>query len=327
MNPEMDAEMNIAPSRTLAARRVAEPSGFGRVAVLYGGTSAEREVSLMSGAAVLAALERRGVDAHGIDRGDDVVERLASGGFDRVFIALHGRGGEDGTIQGALESLGIPYTGSGTLGSALAMDKYRSKLVWRACDIPTPDFVVLDSERGLPDAAKALGYPLVVKPVHEGSTIGVSKVHDDESLHRAWFEALRYDDQIIAEPFLGGREYTAAILGDDSLPLIRLETPNALYDYEAKYAEGAGTRYHCPCGLDDGTETAFRRLARSAFDVLGASGWGRVDFVCDGAANPYFIDVNTAPGMTSHSLVPMAAEALGVGFDELVWRILETSVA
>ena len=319
--------MSLGHLRSISAPRVTRPSAFGRVAVLYGGTSAEREVSLVSGAAVLAALERRGVDAHGIDRGDDVVERLVRGGFDRVFIILHGRGGEDGTIQGALETLRLPYTGSGVSGSALTMDKHRSKLVWRACGVPTPDFVVLASERRLPEAGKALGYPLVVKPVHEGSTIGISKANDDESLHCAWFEALRFDDEIIAEPFLGGPEYTAAILGDAELPLIRLETPHELYDYEAKYADGAGTRYHCPCGLDEGTETAFKRMARTAFDVLGASGWGRVDFVCDSAGNPQFIDVNTAPGMTSHSLVPMAAQAVGLDFDDLVWRILETSIS
>ena len=310
----------------LPAPRVTQPSAFGRVAVLYGGTSSEREVSLESGAGVLAALARRGVDAHGIDRGADVTDRLARGGFDRGFIILHGRGGEDGTIQGALETLGLPYTGSGVLGSALAMNKHRTKLVWRACGLPTPNFVTLDSERDLPDAGEALGYPLVVKPVHEGSTIGISKVHDDESLHRAWFEALRFDDDVIAEPFLGGPEYTAAVLGDFELPLIRLETPHELYDYEAKYADGAGTRYHCPCGLDDHTEAEFKRLARSAFDVLGASGWGRVDFVCDASGAPHFIDVNTAPGMTGHSLVPMAAEAVGIGYDDLVWRILETSL-
>ena len=317
--------MSVA-RQNLPAPRVTQPSVFGRVAVLYGGTSAEREVSLVSGAGVLAALGRRGVDAHGIDRGGDVADRLARGGFDRVFIILHGRGGEDGTIQGALETLGLAYTGSGVLGSALAMNKHRSKLVWRACDVPTPVFVVLASERELPDAGKALGYPLVVKPVHEGSTIGISKVGDDESLHRAWFEALRFDDEIIAEPFLGGPEYTAAILGDCELPLIRLQTPHELYDYEAKYADGAGTRYHCPCGLDERTETEFKRLARTAFDVLGASGWGRVDFVCDSGGNPHFIDVNTAPGMTGHSLVPMAAEAIGIDYDDLVWRILETSL-
>ena len=318
--------MSPGSLRDLPAPRVARPSAFGRVAVLYGGTSAEREVSLVSGAAVLAALERGGVDAQGIDRREDVVERLVSGGFDRVFIILHGRGGEDGTIQGVLDTLGIPYTGSGVLGSALAMDKHRSKLVWRACGVPTPDFVMLESERRLPDAGKALGYPLVVKPVHEGSTIGVSKVHDDESLHRAWFEALRFDDEVLAEPFLAGPEYTAAILGDAALPLIRLETPHELYDYDAKYADGAGTRYHCPCGLDERSEATFRQLARTAFDVLGASGWGRVDFVCDGSGNPQFIDVNTAPGMTGHSLVPMAAAAIGIDFDDLVWRILETSL-
>ena len=319
--------MSPGSLRDLPAPRVARPSAFGRVAVLYGGTSAEREVSLVSGAAVLAALERGGVDAQGIDRREDVVERLVSGGFDRVFIILHGRGGEDGTIQGVLDTLGIPYTGSGVLGSALAMDKHRSKLVWRACGVPTPDFVMLESERRLPDAGKALGYPLVVKPVHEGSTIGVSKVHDDESLHRAWFEALRFDDEVLAEPFLAGPEYTAAVLGGAGLPLIRLETPHELYDYEAKYADGAGTRYHCPCGLDERSEATFRQLARTAFDVLGASGWGRVDFVCDGSGNPQFIDVNTAPGMTGHSLVPMAAQAIGIDFDDLVWRILETSFA
>ena len=318
--------MSTGHRHRLAPPRVSQASAFGRVAVLHGGTSAEREVSLVSGAMVLGALERLGVDAHGIDCGDDVVERIVRGAFDRVFIALHGRGGEDGTIQGALDVLGVPYTGSGVLGSSLAMDKHRAKLVWRACGIPTPEFVVLDSERRLPAAGEALGWPLVVKPVHEGSTIGISKVHDDESLHRGWFEALRYDDEVIAEPFMSGPEYTAAILGDAELPLIRLETPNELYDYEAKYADGAGTRYHCPCGLDDRTEGEFKRLARSAFDVLGASGWGRVDFICDGAGHPQFLDVNTAPGMTSHSLVPMAAQALGVGYDDLVWRILETSL-
>ena len=319
--------MSIVDNRVLAAPRVSRPSAFGRVAVLYGGTSSEREVSLVSGTLVLGALERLGVDAHGIDRGDDVVERIVRGAFDRIFIALHGRGGEDGTIQGALDVLGIPYTGSGVLGSALAMDKHRAKLVWRTCGVPTPDFVVLDSEQQLPGAGEVLGYPLVVKPVHEGSTIGISKVHDDESLHRGWFEALRYDDEVIAEPFMSGPEYTAAILGDAVLPLIRLETPNELYDYEAKYADGAGTQYHCPCGLDEDTEAEFKRLARTAFDVLGASGWGRVDFICDGAGHPQFLDVNTAPGMTSHSLVPMAAQAVGVEYDELVRRILETSVA
>ena len=311
---------------SLPPRRLSQPSAFGRVAVLYGGASAEREVSLVSGAGVLGALQRLGVDAHGIDCGDDVLDRIGRGAFDRAFIALHGRGGEDGTIQGALDTLRIPYTGSGVLGSSLAMDKHRAKLVWRACGIPTPEFVMLDCERRLAGVGEALGWPLVVKPVHEGSTIGISKVHDDESLHRGWFEALRHDDQVIAEPFVSGSEYTAAILGDTEFPLIRLGTPNELYDYEAKYAEGAGTQYHCPCGLDEPVEAGFKRLARSAFDVLGASGWGRVDFICDGTGTPQFLDVNTAPGMTSHSLVPMAAQAVGVGYDDLVWRILETSL-
>ena len=196
--------MSTGQRQSLAPPRLAQPSAFGRVAVLYGGTSAEREVSLVSGTGVLGALERLGVDAHGIDSGDDVVERIVRGAFDRVFIALHGRGGEDGTIQGALDVLRIPYTGSGVLGSSLSMDKHRAKLVWRACGVPTPEFVVLDCERRLPGAGEALGWPLVVKPVHEGSTIGISKVHDDESLHRGWFEALRYDDEVIAEPFMSG---------------------------------------------------------------------------------------------------------------------------
>jgi len=318
--------MSLSPRSSLAPPRLSQPSAFGRVAVLYGGPSAEREVSLVSGAGVLGALERLGVDAEGIDCGDDVIDRIVRGAFDRVFIALHGRGGEDGTLQGALDVLRIPYTGSGVLGSSLAMDKHRAKLMWRACGIPTPEFVMLDCERQLARAGESLGWPLVVKPVHEGSTIGISKVHDSESLHRGWFEALRYDDKVIAEPFVSGPEYTAAMLGDAELPLIRLETPNEIYDYEAKYADDAGTRYHCPCGLDDRTEDEFKRLARSAFDVLGASGWGRVDVLCDAAGSPQFLDVNTAPGMTSHSLVPMAAQAVGVGYDDLVWRILETSL-
>jgi len=318
--------MNTLPWSSLAPRRLSQPSAFGRVAVLYGGTSAEREVSLVSGAGVLGALKRLGVDADGIDCGDDALDRIGRGTFDRVFIALHGRGGEDGTIQGALDMLRIPYTGSGVLGSSLAMDKNGGKLVWRACGIPTPECIMLDCERRLAGAGESLGWPLVVKPVHEGSTIGISKAHDDESLHRGWFEALRYDDKVIAEPFVSGPEYTAAILGDAELPLIRLGTPNELYDYEAKYAEGAGTQYHCPGGLDEHAEAELKRLARSAFDVLGASGWGRVDFICDGAGTPQFLDVNTAPGMTSHSLVPMAAQAVGVGYDDLVWRILETSL-
>ena len=296
---------------------------FGKVAVLYGGDSAEREVSLASGECVLTALLNAGVDAHGIDKGADVLDRLRDGGFDRVFIVLHGRGGEDGTLQGALDVIAMPYTGSGVLGSALAMDKHRCKLVWRALGIPTPDFHVVRGEDDLDAALAAVGFPAFVKPVHEGSSIGMTPVHDDEALHRAWFEAARHDAEVLVERLIEGPEYTASILGREVLPLIRLEPARTFYDYEAKYADDAGTRYHCPCGLDAGSEQALRQLSLDAFESVGASGWGRVDLLCDAHGAPWFIDVNTAPGMTSHSLVPMAAAAAGMSFEALVVRILE----
>ena len=306
--------------------KVRDASGFGRVAVLYGGDSAEREVSLMSGSQVLAGLKSGGVDAHGLDKGADLLEQLAVGGFDRAFIILHGRGGEDGTVQGALETLGLPYTGSGVLGSALAMDKHRTKLVWRALGIPTPEFAIVGDERDLATAGEALGFPLAVKPVHEGSSIGMGRAHDEESLQVAWFEAARFDTQVLVEPWIEGVEYTASILAGQALPLIRLATPREFYDYQAKYADGSGTEYACPCGLPQRREAEIAELAMAAFDAVGACGWGRVDFLCDANGRPYFIDVNTAPGMTSHSLVPMAAQAARIEFDELVWRILETSL-
>ena len=302
-----------------------DPRRFGRVAVLYGGNSAEREVSLLSGSAVLEALRRRGLDPEAIDKNGGVVDQLRSVEPDRVFVILHGRGGEDGTIQGALESMGIPYTGSGVLGSALAMDKHRAKRVWQACGVPTPEFRVVRTETELFEAGRVLGFPLAIKPVHEGSSIGVSRAYDDEELHAGWYAALRHDDELLVEPWMLGEEYTAGILGDEVLPLIRLEPARDFYDYAAKYADDAGTRYHCPSGLSPEREQAFKTLARHAFDSLGASGWGRVDFVCDGKGAPFFLDVNTAPGMTGHSLLPMAAEAVGIDFDELVWRILETA--
>jgi len=297
---------------------------FGRVAVLYGGDSAEREVSLASGAMVLAALVRAGVDAHGIDKGGDVIERLRDGGFDRAFIVLHGRGGEDGPLQGALETIGMPYTGSGVLGSALAMDKHRTKLVWRALGIPTPDFALVRAEQDLARAVERIGFPAFVKPVHEGSSVGMAPAHDGESLHRAWYEATRYDPEVLVERLIEGPEYTASVLGDEVLPLIRLEPAREFYDYEAKYADDAGTRYHCPCGLDETSEARLKRMGLAAFRAVGARGWGRVDLLCDAAGEPWFIDVNTAPGMTSHSLVPMAAAGAGIGYEELVVRILET---
>ena len=299
-------------------------SDFGKVAVLMGGWSAEREVSLDGGGAVLAALRRQGVVAHGIDVGKDVLERLVNEGFDRVFLLLHGRGGEDGVIQGGLEILGLPYTGSRVAASALGMDKYRSKLLWSALGLPIPDYVLIRDSAQLPDA-EALGFPLMVKPVHEGSSIGMAKVGDAEQLRAAWEKAAGYDTEVMVERWIKGNEYTVAILADEALPVIRLETPHEFYDYDAKYRADS-TRYHCPAGLDEGGEQALRDLALRAFRAVGATGWGRVDLMTDRSGQPFLLEVNTAPGMTSHSLVPMAARACGLDFDQLVWRILELSL-
>ena len=302
---------------------------FGKVAVLLGGRSAEREVSLASGDGVLRALRNAGVDAHAVDTGRmsgvELLAHLEDERFERAFIVLHGRGGEDGTLQGALETIGMPYTGSGVLGSALAMDKHRAKLVWRALGIPTPEYAVVRGEDEIATAVRDVGFPAFVKPVHEGSSVGMAPVDDEESLHRAWYEAARFDDEVLVERRIDGPEYTASILGRDVLPLIRLEPARSFYDYEAKYADGAGTRYHCPCGLGSDDEARLAELSLAAFDAVGASGWGRLDLLCDAAGEPWFIDVNTAPGMTSHSLVPMAAAAAGLSFEDLVVRILEES--
>lgn len=299
-----------------------DPRDYGRVAVLMGGWSAEREVSLVSGAAVLAALVRAGVDAHGVDVGRDVLQVLAAGGFDRAFVVLHGRGGEDGVIQGALEVLGLPYTGSGVQGSAIAMDKYRCKLLWQGAGVPTPPFRMLAGADDLAGVAEAVGLPLMVKPVHEGSSIGMTKVDRAADLPAAWAAAAAFDDQVLAERWITGAEYTATVLGDQALPLIRLETPHQFYDYAAKY-QADSTRYHIPCGLPAPREEALQALALEAFRVVGARGWGRVDFLVDGAGAPWFIEVNTVPGMTDHSLVPMAAAAAGIPFERLVLRILD----
>ena len=293
---------------------------FGRVAVLMGGWAAEREVSLVSGQAVLDGLLRRGVNAHGIDTGRDILSILAAGGYDRVFNVLHGRGGEDGVIQGALEILGLPYTGSGVMGSAIGMDKYRTKLLFRSLGLPTPGFALIRSEGEL-DAAAGLGFPLMIKPALEGSSIGMSRADDPEQLRAAWHMAAEYDSHVMAECWVTGAEYTAAVLGDQALPLIKLETPHEFYDYAAKY-EADDTRYLVPCGLDQATEARLQALALQAFDAIGASGWGRADILMDEQQNPWLIEVNTVPGMTGHSLVPMAAKAVGIDFDELVWRIL-----
>jgi len=293
---------------------------FGRVAVLMGGWAAEREVSLVSGQAVLEGLLRRGVNAHGIDAGKDVLTILSAGAYDRVFNVLHGRGGEDGVIQGALEILGLPYTGSGVMGSSIGMDKYRSKLLFQSLGLPTPGFMLIQNADDLV-AAGRLGFPLMIKPALEGSSIGMSRADDADQLRIAWQKAAEYDSHVMAERWITGAEYTAAILGDQPLPLIKLETSHPFYDYEAKYVAD-DTRYLVPCGLDNDAEARLQALALSAFEAIGASGWGRVDILMDEQQNPWLIEVNTVPGMTSHSLVPMAANAVGVDFDELVWRIL-----
>lgn len=306
--------------------RIQSAQAFGKVAVLMGGRSAEREISLRSGQAILDALQQRGVQALSLDAGgDDFVSQLGSGGFDRAFIALHGRGGEDGVVQGLLESLGIPYTGSGVLGSALSMDKLRTKQVWAGAGLPTPAFTVLQRDADL-QAVPALGFPVMLKPVREGSSIGMTKVEQERDLKKAWQEASRFDREVLAESWVYGVEYTAAIVVDTALPLIRLETPREFYDYEAKYLADT-TRYHCPCGLLEDVESGLQDLAMRAFRVVGASGWGRVDFFVDAAQRPWLIEVNTVPGMTDHSLVPMAAQVYGWDMPELVWRILESSMA
>ncbi len=305
--------------------RLSDPKAFGAVAVLMGGRAAEREVSLRSGAAVLATLRSQGIDARVIDAADDVVAQLQSGGFDRVFIALHGRGGEDGTMQGALEMLALPYTGSGVLGSALAMDKLRCKQLWQGVDLPTPPYAVVNNSCDFAAVERALGLPLIVKPAREGSSIGMSKVCEPAQLASAVRLACDADDVVIAERWISGQEYTVAILQGCALPVIRLQTSHEFYDFEAKY-QSDETRYHCPCGLSEKAEQELQQLALEAFSVVGSNGWGRVDFMCDAEGRPWLLEVNTVPGMTDHSLVPMAAKAAGVGFDELVWRILETSL-
>jgi D-alanine-D-alanine ligase len=299
---------------------------FGRVAVLLGGRSAERPISLKSGTAVLAALRALGIDAHPLDPQEpQLLERLARGGFDRAFIILHGRGGEDGQIQGALETLGLPYTGSGVLGSAIGMDKVATKRLWAGSGLPTAEFVVLRAEQDL-DAAAALGWPLMIKPAREGSSLGMARADTPAELQAAYRAAAAFDAEVIAETWLSGAEYTCAILDGEALPLIRLETPNAFYDYEAKYNANT-TSYLCPCGLPADREADYGALCLRAFAAIGASGWGRVDFMLDAKGQPRLLEVNTVPGMTDHSLVPMAAAVAGMDFNALVARILRTSLS
>jgi D-alanine-D-alanine ligase len=296
-------------------------SQFGKVAVLMGGTSAEREISLLSGKAVLDALLRRQVNAHAFDPAERSLAELKT--FDRVFIVLHGRGGEDGTVQGTLELLGVPYTGSGVLASALAMDKWRTKLVWQAAGVPITDYVLLDERSDFAAVAARLGLPIFVKPANEGSSIGITKVKSAGDLRAAYEAAAQYDRLVIAERFIDGEEIQFPILGDAVLPSIRIEPATEFYDYNAKYFRD-DTRYHCP-GMAASQERALHELVLRAFGVLGCSGWGRMDLIVDRSGHPYFLEMNTVPGMTSHSLMPMGAKAAGIGFDDLVIRILETA--
>lgn len=291
---------------------------FGRVAVVMGGWSAEREISLRSGGQILEALQRQGVDAHGVDADKNLVTTLQRGKFDRVFLILHGRGGEDGTVQGALELAGIPYTGSGVLGSALGMDKLRAKKACIADGIPTPDWRVVASVEEAITAAQELGFPIIIKPISEGSSIGVSKAMENEVVSA--FETAQQYGHVMLEKFISGREVTAAVVGGQAMPLVSMSTPRLFYDYEAKYFEDS-TVYECPSPLSPVLTEEIQSLALRAFDAIGASGWGRADFILQDE-RPFFIELNTLPGMTDHSLVPMAAKEAGMSFDDLCLRIL-----
>ncbi|HRO56655.1 MAG TPA: D-alanine--D-alanine ligase [Nitrosomonas europaea] len=296
----------------------------GKVAVLLGGRSAEREISLRSGQAVLAALQRSKVNAHAFDPAGQPLENLLQHGFDRAFIALHGRYGEDGSVQGALELMELPYTGSGILASALAMDKWRTKMIWQAAGINTPDYVMLDASSRFRDVADRLGLPLIIKPAREGSTLGLNKVDNEQDFRSAYQAAAEYDSLVLAEQFIQGIELTAAILDDMPLPLVRIDVAEGLYDYQAKYFSES-TRYTCPSGLSAALTTRIQEQALYAHRILGCTGWSRVDLILDENEQPFFLETNTSPGMTDHSLVPMAAKAAGISFDELVVQILELS--
>jgi D-alanine-D-alanine ligase len=296
---------------------------FGKVAVLMGGSSAEREISLMSGNGVLKALRSKGVDAHAFDPKERDLFDLKREHFARCFIALHGRGGEDGTIQGALEMLGIPYTGSGVMGSAIGMDKWRTKMVWIANKLPTPRYRILTGKEDWKAVARELKLPLIVKPANEGSTLGLTKVASVKQLPEAYeLAAKKYRDIALAEQFIDGPEYTASVLGKEVLPLIRIEAPKGNYDYQNKYFTD-DTKYHCPSGLPAKKEKELQALTLRAFDAVGCRGWGRVDIMLDKRGRPWLLEVNTSPGMTGHSLVPMAARAVGISYEALCVKILE----
>ena len=308
-----------------AARRARLPGDFGKVAVLLGGDSSEREISLLSGNAVLTALRSRGVDAHPFDPRDKPIEELRAEGFARAFIVLHGPGGEDGLMQGALEWLGIPYTGSGVLASALTMDKLKTKRVVVGAGYAAPQYAVLSSPADLPGALTTVGLPLMVKPASQGSSVGITKVKSAGELQRAYAEARAVDPIVFAEAFITGDEYTVGVLQNQGLPSIRIKPATEFYDYQAKYFRN-DTQYHCPSGLSDAAEAELQAAALAAFLVTDCCGWGRVDFMRDQVTDKfYFIEINTTPGMTDHSLVPMAARQAGMDFPELCWRVLETS--
>jgi D-alanine-D-alanine ligase len=308
------------------SRRVTSASDFGRVALLMGGSSAEREVSLMSGEAVLTALLSRGIDAAAFDPAERALAELVPDGFDRVFIALHGPGGEDGAVQGALEWMGLPYTGSGVLGSAVGMDKLRTKRLAQAAGVATPPWIELSGAADFGRAVAEIGLPLAVKPATQGSSVGMSRVTDAAELPGAWRAASALDPVVIAERWITGGEYTVAVLQGKALPAIRIETPRSFYDYQAKYFAD-DTRYLIPCGLEPAAEAALQHAALATFAATGASGWGRADFVAGADGKGLLLEINTVPGMTGHSLVPMAAQAAGIDFPELCWRVLETSFA
>lgn len=301
-----------------------DPKSLGRVVVLFGGKSAEREVSLKSGSMVLAALQRQGVDAHGFDPAEHSIVELAQGGFDRAVISLHGRFGEDGTIQGALEYLGLPYTGSGVIASALAMDKILTKVAWLGEGLPTPDYVRLLPGFDTKAVVDRLGLPLIVKPAQEGSTLGLTKVKSESDLLAAFELAYQFDPNVLAEKFIKGMELTVPVMGEGkdahALPVIRIQAPDGNYDYHNKYI-GNETQYFCPSGLDADFEAHVQALCVKAYQVLGCAGWGRADVLVDEAGKPWLLEMNTSPGMTDHSLVPMSARASGVDYDELVLRI------
>jgi D-alanine-D-alanine ligase len=298
---------------------------YGKVAVFLGGHSAEREISLNSGQAVLAALLRQNIDAVAIDPQQNLLEQIQQHKPNRVFIALHGRGGEDGLIQGFLDTLGLPYTGSGVLGSAIGMDKWRCKQIWQSMGLPTPKAMMIDERTDLTEVLQSLGLPLMIKPPHEGSSVGMSRVDKAHDLPAALAVARAHDAVILAEQFIHGAEYTASLLQTRALPLIRLQTPHSFYDYQAKYHDKT-TQYHCPCGLPVALETSLQTMAQQAFVAVGGHGWGRVDFMLDEQQQPWLLEINTSPGMTDHSLVPMAAKAVGLDFDALVLQILANTL-